>query len=83
MPPWRSQAAVPSLSFWPFWQTTTTDLPWYSVAHCSVGAVVAAHGARHQPRVGPVIVIDAHIDDSRRLRKADETGKLSGGDCGD
>ena len=26
MPSWRSQAAVPSLSFWPLWQTTTTDL---------------------------------------------------------
>jgi hypothetical protein len=24
---WRSQAAVPSLSFSPFWQTTTTDWP--------------------------------------------------------
>ena len=48
-----------------------------------VDAVVAAHGARHQARVAAVIVIDAHIDDSRRLRKSDETGELSGGDCGD
>src|SRR5882757_2963281 len=34
----RSQAAVPSLSFWPFWQTTTTDWPVNREAHSWISA---------------------------------------------
>ena len=47
MPSCRSQAAAPSLSFSPFWQTTTTALPRYSGDHCVDGAIVAPKRARH------------------------------------
>src|SRR5882757_1552507 len=35
---WRSHAAAPSLSFWPFWQTTTTDWPVNREAHSWISA---------------------------------------------
>jgi hypothetical protein len=35
------------------------------------------------PRVGPIVVINAHIDNSGPLRKADQARKLRDGDCGD
>ena len=31
----------------------------------------------------PIMLVDADVDDSRRVRKADETRKLRSGDCGD
>jgi hypothetical protein len=41
------------------------------------GAVVPTYGAGQQPRINPIVVIDAYIDDGRCLRKADKTGELS------
>ena len=45
-PAWRSQAAAPSLSFCPRWQTTTAVLPANSAAHADAESMRAAHRAR-------------------------------------
>ena len=49
---------------------------------CGGGAEVAPAGAWQQPRVGGVVLIDAHVDDGRRAGQADQAGKLSCGDFG-
>ena len=74
----RSQAAVPSLSFCPLWQTTTTHLAAVVRRPIADGAVVAPPRARQQSGIGAIVVVDAHIDDGRRVA-ADRSGERIGG----
>src|SRR5262249_38693385 len=42
----------------------------------------AALRARDQARAGGEILVDAHVDDGRRVRQADQAGELRDGDFG-
>src|SRR5262249_22360720 len=46
------------------------------------GTVIAPQRTRHQPWIDTVVVVDAHIDDSRRVREADLARELRNGDEG-
>ena len=78
MPDCRNQAAVPSLSFCPFWHMTTTDWPVSRGAHSCRSRMGAPNGAGDQPRVSGEILVDADVDQGRRLGGADETGEFVG-----
>jgi hypothetical protein len=82
MPSCCNQAAAHSLSFCPFWHTTTTDLSRYSAAHCETEQWSFTHGPGKQTRIGSIVVVDPDVDDGRRLGNPYKARKLWGGDEG-
>ena len=58
---------MPSLSFSPFWQMTTTERPVKSGAQSGDVAMERRIGAGDQPRIGGEVLVDAHIDEAGAL----------------
>ena len=76
-PSCRSQAATPSLSFCPRWQTTIAGAAREFRGPCRWQAMRPAHRAGDQAGIGREILLGADIDDRRAFRRADRGGQAS------
>ena len=72
----RSQAAVPWASFWPRRQTTMADLPANSSPQSAAASWLRLTAPGIEPRIGGKVLVGAHVDQGRHIRRADQPGKF-------